>query len=238
MPAITDQAVVLRRIEFSESSQILALFGRASGQLRLIAKGARRSTKQRFAAGIDLLELGELSYVPARDGAELGTLTEWVQRDTFVGLRSSLLALHGAMYAAELTGGLTEVQDPHPGLFDALVGLLRELSGGGAAPAAIVRFVVALLREVGYVPELAACVDCRRPIAGAVAYFSSRAGGILCRDCEMHHVEKRRLPHGLLGRSPDEAPLAWFELLDYHVTSVLGRRPALSEPLLGLLRRP
>ncbi len=238
MSHVSDQAVILRRIEFSETSQIVAVFGRASGQLRLIAKGARRSTKVRFAAGLDLLELGELAYAPAREGAELGTLAEWRQRDAFAGLRSNLLSLHAAMYAAELTGGLTEIGDPHEALFDALVELLRTLAVAGPAGPPLVAFMLLLLREVGYLPELSACVDCRRPARGPAIFFSSRAGGVICRDCEMQHFEKRRLPPGLLAQPVAGRSRDWFELLDYHATHLLGRRPATSEPLAQLLREP
>lgn len=236
MPQLRDQAVILRRIEFSETSQIIAVFGRASGQLRLIAKGARRSTKTRFAAGLDLLELGELGYNPAHEGAELGTLTDWRQHDAFGGLRTSLPTLHAAMYAAELTIALTEVGDPHERLFDGLVELLRSLAAGSPAGVALVAFMLLLLREVGYLPELGVCVDCRRPVRGHLAYFSSRAGGVICRDCEMHHVEKRQLPALLLSRPATADPVGWLELLDYHATNIAGRRPATSEPLFRVLR--
>jgi DNA repair protein RecO (recombination protein O) len=236
MPQQSDTAIILRRIEFSETSQIVAVFGRASGQLRLIAKGARRGTRTRFAAGLDLLEFGELGYSPAREGAELGTLTDWRQRDAFTSLRASLPALHAALYAAELTSALTEVGDPHEGLFDGLVALLNALAGGEPAGTTLVAFIRLLMREVGYMPELSVCVDCRRPVRGHLAFFSSRAGGVICRDCEMHHVEKRQLPALLLARPATADPVGWLELLDYHASHLMGRRPATSEPLFGALR--
>ena len=99
---------MIRLTEFSETSQIVSLFTAEAGQVRLIAKGSRRGTKTRVATGLDLLELGELSYAPARRHAGLGTLAEWVQRGTFPGLRREMLRLYCGLYAAELVGALTE----------------------------------------------------------------------------------------------------------------------------------
>ena len=191
MPARTDQAVVLRLSDYSESSQIVTLFTAAHGLVRLIAKGSRRGTRKRFATGLDLLEFGEVSYIPARGEAGLGTLTEWVQRDAFIGLRRQLLRQYAGLYAAELVGTLTEQHDPHPDLLEALLELLRQLAGTPSDPrpsppdptdpvAAIVRFQSALLKAIGYAPILHRCVDCARPrVRGTPAYFSSTAGGLI-----------------------------------------------------------
>ncbi len=239
MNAQTDEAVVLRLTEFSETSQIVSMFGARHGLLRLIAKGARRSTKKRFAVGLDLLELGEVGFLPAHGDAQLGTLTEWVQRDAFAGLRRDLLRLHGALYAVELVAGLTEEGDPHPDLFRALADTLRNLAGEGPAAMHLPAFQHDLLRAIGYEPSLRECVGCRRAIArGHPVYFSAGAGGLLCRDCEPQHVEKRRVPPRLIETTPRTGdPSAWFDLLDYHLTHVAGRRFKTAEQVAALLAR-
>ena len=234
-----DEAVVLRLTEYSETSQIMTLFSSANGLLRLIAKGSRRGTKTRFATGLDLLEYGEVRFVGAHGDAQLGTLTEWVQRDTFSGLRGEAVRLYGALYAVELVGGLTEEGDPHVELFTALVETLRALAAGAPAGSTIAGFQNDLLTSIGYVPDLQACVDCRRAVsAGQPAFFSARAGGLLCRDCEIHHVEKRRLPSRLHATTPRTGDAyEWFVLLDYHITHVAGRRFKTAEPLGKLMAK-
>jgi len=239
MTAQSDQGVVLRLSEFSETSQIVTLFTAESGLLRLIAKGARRGTKTRFAAGLDLLELGEVSFIPRHEGAQLGTLTEWVQRETFSGLRRELLRLHAAFYAAELVAGLTEESDPHPNLFAALATTLRGLAGEAPAAPQVPRFQAALLRAIGYEPRLQECVACgRTPARPGPVYFSARAGGLLCRDCEPNHAEKRRVPARLVGTTPATGdPREWFALLDYHLTYIAGRRFNSAAQLAPLLAK-
>jgi len=235
----TDRAIVLRLVEYSETSQIVSLFTAEHGLLRLIARGSRRSSRTRFAAGLDLLESGDVSFLPARGDAQLGTLTEWVQTDTFGGLRRETLRLYAALYAVELLVALTEEADPHPGLFDTLLRTLGALAGAGPVAPQLPRFQAALLKAIGYTPNFDACVGCRRPVprSGPI-YFSAGAGGLLCRDCEMHHVEKRRIRTGLLGSQPGEANHRdWFELLDYHLTHVAGRRFKTATQLETLLAR-
>src|SRR5438477_9332566 len=118
MALLKDDAIVLRRLDYSETSQILLIFCRELGPQRLIAKGIKRSTKTRVAVGVDLLEFGTvvLSRRSTAD-AQLGIMTEWRQRDTFSHLRRDLLRLYAGQYAAEAISQLTEAGDPHPGLF-------------------------------------------------------------------------------------------------------------------------
>jgi DNA repair protein RecO (recombination protein O) len=239
MGPLKDDAVVLRLTEYSETSQIVTLFTGGYGLLRLIAKGVRRGTRKRFAVGLDLLELGEAGFLLPHGDAQLGTLTDWAQRDAFAGLRRELLRLYGALYAVELVASLTEEADPHPGLFTALVGTLRGLAGTEPAAPFLPAFQSDLLQAIGYAPNLEQCMECSRPVArGALAFFSAAAGGLLCRDCEMHHVEKRQVAGRLVGTTPRTGdPQAWFELLDYHLTHVAGRRFKTAEQVVALLAR-
>ena len=220
-----DQAIVLRLSDYSETSQIASLLTADRGLVRLIAKGVRRSTRTRFSAGLDVLEYGEVSYAPPRGDAQLGTLTEWVQRDGFAGLRRELVRLYGGLYAAELAMSLIEEDDPHPALFKALLSALKELAGTGDPARLLAVFQGDLLTALGYAPNLEQCVGCGRPrVRGAPAYFSSTGGGLVCRDCEVHYVEKRRLPRGLADTTPSTGdPRAWFAVQDYHLTHLAGR---------------
>jgi DNA repair protein RecO (recombination protein O) len=241
MALISDQGVVLRRLDYSETSQVLAIFTREHGLVRAIAKGIKRSTRTRFAAAIDLLDVGDVVVSARSTGQQaLATLTEWKQRRPLVALRESLPRLYGAQYAAEVTVGLTADWDPHRKLYEAVVRLLEELCGTDNALPALVSFLNVLLDEVGSTPELGACVGCRktlRPETGVS--FSSFEGGLLCRDCEPAYVEKRGVAPDVLAllqggqpRGPGTYAQA-FGLLNYHLSHLMGRAPALADKVLG-----
>ena len=239
---IKDDAIVLRRLDYSETSQVLAIFTRGHGQQRVIAKGIKRSTKQRASVGIDLLELGSV-VIFQRSGHEdrMGTITEWQQRTTFPHVRADLIRWHAAQYAAEAVAQLTEVHDPHALLFDALATFLDRLKQ--EEPLSILdQFLWSMLAQIGLRLDLSRCMSCGNDWGGPVVYFSSREGGTICRDCEPNHVEKRRIDpaaaRALMAErmgSPREAAAA-FGLLDYHLTEIVGRPLRLSAPLKTSLR--
>ncbi len=184
MPMRKDRCICLRKFEYSETSQILALFGRELGMFRVIAKGAHRRTKagaSRFDGGIDLLDLGDAVMTdPATK--ELATLTEWKQVDGHLELRTNQRTLYLALYAAELTGLMMRESDPHPELFDLLMWVLAELSSERAEES-FVSFQLELLRQTGFMPELGVCVNCGQAIESGKVYFSPQDGGIVCRIC-------------------------------------------------------
>lgn len=246
MTLIPDTAITLRRLDFSETSQVLVMLTRAHGQQRLIAKGIKRGTKQRAAVGIDLLELGSVVF-SQRPGKEhtLATLTEWRQEDTFSHLRRDLAKCYAGQYAAEVTSQLLETNDPHPALFDGLHRFLRVLKADDPLRP-LVTYLWLLLSEIGLRPELSRCVSCHRDVRGeAGLHFSSRQGGAVCRDCEPAIIEKRRIVHGvvdeLLGESPAVAarpPKAAFGLLDYHLRELMSRPARLSAALRAAIGMP
>jgi len=189
MPVIGDEAVVLGRLDFSETSQILVLFTREHGKVRAIAKGVKRSTRTRFAVGVDLLDIGRVMLSSRHErGEALATLTEWKQTRSLSGLREKLERIHAAQYAAEITMHLTEDWDPHAELFDALTATLARLADAVEALPIVVAFQVALLEQIGSAPRFDACVMCGRE--SELAHFSSFEGGLICRHCEPGQVEK------------------------------------------------
>jgi DNA repair protein RecO (recombination protein O) len=230
MSRFTDHSICLRRHDYSETSQVLTLFGRRYGKQSAMAKGVKRGTKSRFACGVDLLEEGECVLSSPRSGAGLAALMEWKQSNIHAALRRRIETLNAALYAVETTAALTEEADPHPKLFDSLAMLLNELSDRTDCLASLAMFQIVALEEAGLIPRFDLCRGCSRQVSGGEpAYFSSTEGGLVCRDCEAALIEKRRLPQeGRLAvekrsfPSP-EASLAAFDVLNYHIETVLGR---------------
>lgn len=238
MPALKDSAIVLRKLDYSESSQVLALFTRVHGKARVIAKGIKRSTRTRFAPALDLLDVGSvvLSVRHPRQEA-LAILTEWTQVRPAGALRDRLDRLYAAQYAAALTADLTEDWDPHPALHDALAALLDALTGAAATLPLVVDFQTVLFAEIGLQPELARCVACQRPQPPLEnLHFSSHEGGLLCRDCEAAYAEKRGVSAqalaALRGGGASGDLRGAFELLDYHASHLLGRPSTLGRAYL------
>ena len=232
MAALKDQAIVLRRLDYSETSQVLHFLTRLHGPQRLIAKGIKRSTKRQFAAGIDLLEKGLVVFIRKSQGnPPLGTLTEWRQTDPFLGLRRDLGRLHAAQYAAEVTAAMTVDNDPHPELFDALALSLAALAEDAHPLGQLAGYQCALLSSAGLWPKLTGCVICDRPAPeGRAGYFSAHQGGLICRGCAETAAEKKLVTAATLtslrGRTwSDKTARGVFDLLNYVISHIIGRPP-------------
>ncbi len=182
---ITDHAICLRVTDFSETSQIVALFTAHHGIIGLIAKGSKRQSQkgsEAISAPLDLLTAGQVVFIAAKGTAELGTLTAWDLTDPRTALRTNLAALNAAYLAAEVTLGLLHVHDPHDDLFaqfEATLGLL----GSAQRPRALVAYLKAALSAAGYLPHLDACIVCGRRTAEQAVRYTTRGGGIVCQTC-------------------------------------------------------
>ena len=85
---VTDDAICLRVLDFSETSQIVGLLTRRHGLVPMIAKGSKRQSKKNSMSGpLDLLTSGEVVFVPAKGvgggigdagGVGGGGSSEWV----------------------------------------------------------------------------------------------------------------------------------------------------------------
>ena len=191
MALVADSCICLRRIEYSETSQILWLFCRRQGLVKAIAKGAHRKTKEgasKFDGGVDLLDAGD-AVMTDHLNRDLVTLTEWKLRDGRLGLRKNLRALLLAQYAAEVLTKMLELTDPHEEVFDRLDCLLSELATRRREET-FLAFHLDFLREGGYLPELSTCVSCGVALAERDStYFSPSRGGILCRNwCQVFPI--------------------------------------------------
>ena len=114
-----DQAICLRAVDYSDTSQIVTLFGKNSGKISAIAKGSKRA-KSSFEGPIEVFSYGEIVFsIPA--SGKLATLTEFGQRPIFRQLRSRLFTLNCGLFAVELVDNLTHEHDRHPALFDAMI---------------------------------------------------------------------------------------------------------------------
>lgn len=152
MPTITDDAIALRHWEYSETSQTVALFTRAHGVLRAMAKGAKRE-KGAFSGGVEVLTRGRAVAI-VKQTTDLATLTSWDLLGIYWRVRHELPAHRAGLYLVDLVYHAITDHDPHPGLYDALAGSLDRIEAGGDTGRVLVRFQWALLTEIGSRPEL------------------------------------------------------------------------------------
>ncbi|MHC4500001.1 MAG: DNA repair protein RecO [Planctomycetota bacterium] len=238
-----DEAICIRALDYSETSQIVTFFTRETGKVSAIAKGSKRP-KSAFDGPMEVFSYGKVVFSDSNKD-KLATLTEFEQQPAFTHLSTNLFAFNCCLFAAELTEKMTEDYDPHPELFDSLLQLLQNVNERGDALALLILFQLSLLKEVGLGPVVSACANCKtkheiRDTRYEV-YFSSSANGLICRDCEGNFPDKIRITPesaGCLGNinmipNADEKTLREIErALVYHFTELLGHRPKMAKYIL------
>lgn len=182
MSAEKSLAIVLRVVEFSETSCVVTLFTRDFGKISALAKGARRP-KSPFEAALDLLAVCRVVFLRKSSDA-LDLLTEAKLERRFRAAARDLARLYGGYYVVELLREMTDQHDPHPELFDAAQAVIEALDDSADVPAAILTFELDALRLLGHLPSFEACVGCGTEVdaSGRVA-FGFLAGGVLCGAC-------------------------------------------------------
>lgn len=181
MPFQRTPAICLRKIDFSETSQVLHFFSAAQGKLSCIAKGAKRR-KGAFFAPFELLGLYDLIRIEKRPGT-LDIVTQAERVRTFTRLRADFGRYAAACYAAEFVDEFTAEGMPVEGLFERLLEALERLEAGVPVPDALFSFEARGLGALGFLPRARECGGCRRSIRRPDAYFSVRDGGALCGEC-------------------------------------------------------
>jgi len=241
-------ALVLRMIDFSETSVIATLFTREFGKIHGLAKGAKRP-KGPFESALDLLSLCRLVFLRKSSDA-LDLLTEAKLERRFRVARD-LSRLYAGYYVAELLDELTHDGDPHPLLFDLACHTLASLSGSTESVAALVlAFELSTLRLLGHLPSLEQCVECGAEIeASQRVAFGLLAGGVLCARCrpgKSKVISLSRAAWELLREySREDQPTTHGEpnrraygevrgVLNQYLSHLVGRRPRMHE-YLGIL---
>ena len=205
MPTIRDEAVCLRRWEFSETSQTVCLLTRTHGVLRGLAKGARRD-RGRFSGGFDVLTRGEIVAI-VKPGRDLATLTDWYLTDTARALRVNLDANRAGLYIADLVYHMLKDHDPHPALFDRLVRTLGELANTAEIGSALLRLQWAIICECGYQPvtDRDARTGADLPAGARTLAFSPGAGGLTADGTDRAWLVRRATADLLMALSEDPA---------------------------------
>ncbi len=175
-------AIVLRVVDFSESSCVVTLFTRSMGKITALAKGARRP-KGPFESAIDLLAICRIVFLHKMNDS-MDLLTEAKLDRRFRSSSRDLQRLYCGYYIIELLRTLTDEADPYPEVFDSAVDAIEKIDGEGQPAQTVIEFESGLLQSLGHTPMLTRCVTCgiSKTRIDRV-HFGLMDGGLLCNDC-------------------------------------------------------
>lgn len=232
-------AIVIRMIEFSETSLIVTLYSREFGRVSAIAKGARRP-KGPFEGAIDLLAICSVEIL-RKAGDALDLLTEAKLTRRFRAAQKSLERLYCGYYIAEMLRRWTDDGDPHADFYDLAVATIERVDSQADPLMAITHFEVRAMRMLGHAPATKTCAGCGAEVSRSPQRipFGHEAGGVLCAACRPRQRSVAMVQRGVLSwvdrlneaELPPQEPFSNEDyrqiraLLNRYITISLGSRP-------------
>ena len=175
MPQEKTEAVVLRGVDFSETSRIVTLLTPDRGKIACMAKGARRKNSA-LGPVLDTLNRVELVYY-WKDGRAVQTLAEAQLLDSFRAVKTDLERNALVAFPLEIVYRVAHENDPSDELYAALVYGLQQLNKWTGDPWWHVSWQSwQLLRAAGFEPEVGCSIHTGAAITGTPLF--SMEGGV------------------------------------------------------------
>lgn len=115
MPALTTEAVILKRKNFGEADRVITAFSAKLGKISIIARGVRKITSRR-AGNVEVLNIVKLHLFKSRNYI----LQEAQSLETFEKLKSNLTLSAVSFHIVELIDKLTVEEQPSIKLYQIL----------------------------------------------------------------------------------------------------------------------
>lgn len=188
---VRTEAVVLRKLDYGETSQIVTLFTREKGKIAVMAKGARR-TKSTFGSSLQPTAYTQVVfyYKPTRG---LQTLSESALAAPLLAIPRDLERLTIGLRMVELTEALMQDEDPQPRVFNLLVEVLRRLNGSSERLSNLLPYYqLRLALLLGFAPTVRRDDVERLTERGGLLALSSGAVHPVLREAEDTHRRASR----------------------------------------------
>jgi len=186
MAEIRDEALLLRRIPFSDTSLICHFLTAEHGRITVMVRGARRP-KSAFRASLEPLYDLHISWRPGRSG--MGTLTD-IQRGR--SLLEPSLSLHGLELLA-IVSRLFQEGDPHG--FNETKAALAMLAERGQQQG-LMAAAWYLLDVSGWLGDLSHCWHCGKAVEQAMRWQHAQ---LVCDACGQGMMISAGLRKSIVG---------------------------------------
>lgn len=189
-------ALILSRQDYKENDSLVTVYTPYFGKLTLVARGTKKLSSK-LAGHIEPLTLADIMIVNGRGFDYIGSA---IIRESYSGIREDLNKLYYAGQALSLFNRLIKENQSDERLFFLLLKwleMLNDFSGFKRENGELVLafFIIKLLTELGYKPEMHKCLECSKAISPNNNRFNLLSGGLVCEEC----FEKKRLSGSAIG---------------------------------------
>jgi len=230
------EAIVLRTMNFRDTSKILTLYTKDFGRVSVIAKGAR-DFKSKFGSALQ-----PMSHVVAvfyrKEHKELHLLSQCDVMRRYPRLSEEMERLGAGMRVIEMVGGVTHAEERNEELFGTIVDALGAIDSVAKNPGNVVyAFEVRLSGILGFRPNFHGCAHCgaamdERTVGTNGAELRLSQGGVVCAGCSSERLTEGRIS------APALRILQRFQALsDFSAACTIMLDPRVKEEVGGILRR-
>ena len=181
------EAIVLKKIEFGETSRIAHFYTKDLGRISGIIKGAK-SPKSKFGKSVDILNhLNLVLY--NKNTREIQLISDIELINHFRKTKDNYEKLKYALAVIELVSALTVEHDPNKRLFDGTTKILKLIEDGFEEEAVLfLRYMLFFIKEIGYEFQLEVCSICNRKVLEGenISYIYDQ--GIVCGECRHDRI--------------------------------------------------
>ncbi len=185
---IKTEAIVLKKMNYGDSSKIAVFFSKEHGKLSAIIKGAR-SPKSKTGLIIDAFNNVQIVFYK-KNNRDLHFISQADLIFHYPKVKEDLDKLKYSLAVLELTDTLTVENEVYPKLYRGLVRMLRLFNDTDEEPRILlIKFILFILKETGYETKFDECASCGKPMSETEKAFFSYDSGILCDACSGNRID-------------------------------------------------
>lgn len=140
------QAIVLKRVNYSDADRFITLFTDQKGKVSARARGVRKLTSRKRSA-LEPINLIKASLVETKAGL---LITEAQLVTHFPETKTTLTAMTQAMQFLEIVDNLTAEEEPHPQVFNQVAEVLYMIEHKILSRASVLQAIKNVLDELGF----------------------------------------------------------------------------------------
>jgi len=191
---VSTDAIVLRTVNYSETSIIATLLSNESGKIALMAKGARKP-KSSFFAQLEPMNILSINYFH-KDARNIQLLKNSSFIEDSIGIRENFNSLNYGLTIVEILDKLLHENDTDPIIFRLSVRILLAFKAKQINYDIIFSFFLLHLSiRLGFMPELYKCSSCSSNLETAI--FDKHRGELICENCV--HDSKVKISTGTIN---------------------------------------
>ena len=175
------EAIVIRGVDFSETSRIVTVLTPGRGKVALMAKGVRRKNSA-LSGLLDAFNRVSLQF-QWKDSRSVQTVSEGVLIDGYSAIKSDLEKSTYGAFILELLGKLSHENYPNEDVYHTVLhGLDALVQWHDDVPTFISWWAIQLMTHAGFAPSIDQCGSCGTLLTNPAGF--SNASGLVCGNCK------------------------------------------------------